>query len=507
MNAPIAAAAVAPAAFHIVPIAAFAPSSTRTQARRRARFSKEKLAELAANLKKVGVMEPVIARPHPKPTAAVKYEIVAGERRWLAADLAGLVEIPAMVRDVPDADLVALQLSENLERETIDQLGEAEGYDELRKLKKFSADQVADLLGVSRATVFNRLKLLDLCPEASAALEKGELTPSNAMLIARIGHHDTQRRALKESKQSDYSDGPMPYRELREHIEEHYMVDLKGAPFKLDDETLLPKAGSCVKCPKRTGNQNDLFADVKNPNVCTDPKCYDDKRQLVFHRAAAELEAKGRKVIAGAAARNLMPHADNGNDHISGGYTKLTERQYGSDGRGRTAAQILGPAFKPTFLQHPGTGKLIEVASNQAIAAALSGRKPEEEKGPKAKARRAAPKLDLPDLNDQVTERLIRLIGEKAPTKFNRGVLMSLVKIVYPEINARSNHLELIAKHYGWPKTAFRSGGYVSRTKLPKETAGFDERKQAQANARMKAKLAKASPLAKTKKTAKKVKK
>src|SRR5258708_37501719 len=61
--------------------------------------------------------------------------------------------------------------------------------------------------------------------------------------------------------------------------------------------------------------------------------------------------------------------------------------------------------------------------------------------------------------------------------KFNRGVLLSLVKIVYPEINARSDHLALIAKHYGWPTNAFRSGGYVSRTRLPQEAVGFDQPK------------------------------
>lgn len=546
MNAP-APAVLTQEAFKILALVELAPSTTRTQERRRARFTDKEISELADNLKMMGMMLPIIVRPHPKPTAVAKFEIVAGERRWLAAGKAGLVMAPVIVRAIADADLVQFQLTENLQRKTIDQLEEAEGYDELRKLKKINADQVADLLGVSRSTVFNRLKLLDLCPEARKALEEGKLSQSNAMLIARIGHRDTQRRVLKESAQSEWNGdpGPMTYRELREHIEEHYMVDLKGAPFKTDDEALLPKAGSCVKCPKRTGNQKDLFADVKNPNVCTDPKCYDDKRQIVFHGAAAELQAKGRKVIAGAEARKLMPHVEHGNDHIGGGYTKLTERHY-SGGQLRTVAQMLGPNFKPTLLQHPGTGKLIEVASTQAIAAAETGKKPKEDKASKAKKRPAASRLQLPDLDDQVTERLIKIIGEKAPAKFNRGILLSLAKIVFPEISARGDKLHMIAKHYGWPTTAFKGGGYWGRRGVPKQAAGFDEpklvllllyavfaagwgphgndsvldflginadkvretiiaeRKQAQANARMKAKLAKASPLVKSKKPGKK---
>lgn len=547
MNAPATPAALASAAFQIALIATLAPSTTRTQERRRRRFPKEKLAELAASVKQIGVMQPIVVRPHPKPVAPVKYEIVAGEHRWLAAGMAGLVEVNVIVREIADAELVQFQLTENLQRQTIDSLEEAEGYRELQVAKKLKAEQVADLLGVSRTTVFNRLKLLDLCPEAIQALEQGTLSASNALLIARIGHHDTQRKALKDSKNNEYDDGPMNYRELREHIQREYMVDLKGAPFKLDDAALLPKAGSCAQCPKRSGNQKDLFADVKNPNVCTDPKCYDDKRAAVLSKAAAELEAKGRKVIAGEAAKRLMPHFESGNEHVQGGYTKLTEREYGSDGKGRTVGQILGPDFKPTLIQHPGTGKILEVASTQAVASALSGKKPKAEKaGKAAKARPAAARLDLPDLDDQVTERLIKLIGEKAPKKFNRSVLLSAAMLIFPEINARSEKLELIAKHFDWPKNAFMSGSYASSRKVPKEVAGFDEpklillllyavfaahwgphgnpsildflgikdqkvreqiieeRKQALANARMKAKLAKTSPLVKSKPTKKK---
>lgn len=535
MNAPATPAALGSAAFQIALIATLAPSTTRTQERRRRRFPKEKLAELAASVKQIGVMQPIVVRPHPRPVAPVKYEIVAGEHRWLAAGLAGLVEVNVIVREIAEADLVQFQLTENLQRQTIDALEEAEGYRELQVAKKLKAEQVAELLGVSRTTVFNRLKLLDLCPEAIAAIEKGELTSSNAILIARIGHHDTQRRVLKESAQSQWNGdpGPMTYRELRDHIEEHYMIDLKGAPFKTDDEALLPKAGSCVKCPKRTGNQKDLFADVKNPNVCTDPKCYDDKRQIIFHRAAIELEAKGRKVIAGATAKKLMPH---GNDYVQGGYTKLTEHHYGSDGRARPVKDILGPGFKPTLIQHPETGKFIEVVGTQALAAALSGKKPKEEK-PSAKARPSAPKLDLPDLDDQVTMRLIKLIDEKAPKKFSRAFMLQMAKLVVPEINMRDS--DLVAEYHGWPPAAFDQSYHGTR--LPKQAESLDERglvvllvhaafaanrwsggrkrildvfgisenktretiieerKQAQVKARIKAKLAKASPLVKTK--------
>lgn len=563
MNAPTAPAALAPAAFQIALIATLAPSTTRTQERRRRRFPKEKLAELAASVRQIGVMQPIVVRPHPKPVAPVKYEIVAGEHRWLAAGMAGLVEVNVVVREIAEADLVQFQLTENLQRQTIDQLEEAEGYRELQTAKKLKAEQVADLLGVSRTTVFNRLKLLDLCPEAIAALEKGELTASNAILIARILHHDTQRQILKKALEGGYEEvkndkghyvhvkAPLGYRELKSLIEDEYMVDLKGSPFKLDDDASFSKAGSCAKCPKRTGNRTDLFADIKNPNVCTDPKCYDDKAQIVFRKRADELRAKGRKVIAGADAKKIMPNWGEryNDDRIGGGFTVMDERLYSSGASyGKTPKQILGKDYQPILVQHPGTGKLIEVASQQAIAAAAKGGKPgkdDDEDLPRSmKAKKQAPKIYLPNLDDQVTERLIQLIAEKAPKKFNRGVLVSIAKLALPQINSRHDKLDMIAKHFGWRGDAF--GRYGNGADFPKAAAGFDEtkimllflyavfaagwgphghedvleflnidadktretiiaeRRQAQANARAKAKLAKASPLVKTKKGKKK---
>jgi len=183
-------------------------------------------------------MQPIVARPIAKPLGPVKYEIVAGERRWLAADQAGLVEIPAIIRDVPDADLVTLQLTENLQRKTIDQLEEAEAYDELRKLRKINADQVAELLGCSRTTVFNRLKLLDLCPEAIKELDAGKLTPSVALLIARLPDPKMQAKAAKgclggndlgNFEPTETLEGPLTYTDAENYIKEEFTLRIEGA--------------------------------------------------------------------------------------------------------------------------------------------------------------------------------------------------------------------------------------------------------------------------------------
>lgn len=195
MNAPASAAVFAKPSLQLVALASLVPSKSHVQELRRARFTKESLQKLADDIKRNGLMQHPLVRP----IAGGKLEIVAGERRWLAAKLAGLTEIYVSVRELADEQALEQQLSENLQREDLHELEEAEGYEELMKLKKINADQVAAMINQSRSYVYARLKLLALCPEARKAFYAGELDSSRALLIARIGHHDTQRQAMKTS--------------------------------------------------------------------------------------------------------------------------------------------------------------------------------------------------------------------------------------------------------------------------------------------------------------------
>lgn len=537
MNAPTAPAALAPAAFQIALIATLAPSTTRTQERRRRRFPKEKLAELAASVRQIGVMQPIVVRPHPKPVAPVKYEIVAGEHRWLAAGMAGLVEVNVVVREIAEADLVQFQLTENLQRQTIDQLEEAEGYRELQTAKKLKAEQVADLLGVSRTTVFNRLKLLDLCPEAIAALEKGELTASNAILIARIGHHDTQRKALKDAFGDSWS-GPLSYKQLRERIQRHYMVELKNLPFKLEDATLT-KAGSCTACPKRTGNNKDLFADVKNPNTCTDPKCLEDKVRAHGDRERKEFEAKGGKVITGGAAKEIFATGYD-RDRVGGGFTSLDTTVF-DDPKNRKAGQIVDKEAIE-LVQHPDTGIVHQVVRTSAVTEALNakGIKTQAQKLAQSRIKREKTRIakDGPTddrVDELYEERLFAAVHAK-----NLGPLSTddlrriaafilcrmdiLVDVVAKAWNLKTGYLDQkdalrIAEKYSPAQLgqllrevivndsldvgnlkeleALAKRLKIDPKKLRKDLVA--ELKTKAANEQMKAKLAKASPLVKTK--------
>lgn len=473
MNAPTPLAAVQPTIV-MVAIGNLVPSKTHIQELRRQRFDPKLIGELAESIKAVGVLQAILVRPLGK-----KMEIVAGERRYLAAKLAGLADIPATPRELTDDQVLEVQLIENLQREGLHELEEAEGYEELMKLKKISADAVADMVGRSRSYVFKRTKLLALCPEARKAFYAGELDASRALLIARIGHHDTQRAALKDVTKGEYGRGPMSYREALDYIQREYMLRLKDAPFDLEDVDLVPKAGTCQACPKRTGNQQELFGDVKSGDVCTDPKCFDDKRQAHFSANRKKLEAAGKKVIYGDAAKKVLPNwqetrgSDLHRNHLQGGYVPLDEVSYASGSRGRKVADLLGADYEPVLIQHPGSGKIIEVATQQAVAKA--SQKPGSKSAPTRAAKKPA-KPAGPDVDEALRARLIKLIHEKAPKEIGKGQLQILVGRLLSHLNVRQEELADVAAQWGWDRKAFASGGYHSTRKLPKPAMALDVR-------------------------------
>jgi ParB/RepB/Spo0J family partition protein len=461
-----------------IPLAAITPSETHIQALRRKRFTKESLAELAESIRKVGVLQAIVVRPLKALRGLAKFELVAGERRWLAAKEAGVAHIIATVRELSDEQVLEVQLIENLQREGLHELEEAEGYEELMRLKKINADQLAEMVGKSRSYVYARAKLLALCPEARKAFYAGELDASRALLIARIGHHDTQRQALK-----DLTDGvatwggrrpgeALSYREAHQHILKTYMLKLSNAPFDIKSVTLLPKVGDCIACPKRTGNQADLFGDVKSADVCTDPKCFDDKRQAHYLVAVKEHEAKGRKVIHGEEAKKAFSEWDSKHDHMrdtmSDRYVPMSGHAWVGH-RQQTVRDILGEDYEPLLIQHPGTGKLFEVATQQAVQAAVQRENKPGAKGRATSSKPAKPKG--PDVDEVLTERLAKLIHEKAPKEFGKPWYLTLAKQMREHLSTRD--LDAVALAWGWKPNAF-SSGYSRR--LPAEVAKLGER-------------------------------
>jgi ParB family transcriptional regulator, chromosome partitioning protein len=242
----------------------------------RRQFDEANLAELAGNIQLHGVLQPVLVRPLPGGEANL-YELVAGARRYRASKLAGRETIPATVRELTDTQCLELQLIENLQRADVHELDEARGYAALMQLQpeNYTVEVLAEKIGRSEKYVYARLRLMHLMDQAQEAFYVGRLTVAHAFEIARLQPND-QRRALQEcfpnhrsttSALKDRKAEAVTVRELREWIEREIHLDITNAPFDPRDELLLPGAGSCAACPKRTGNNPLLFLEVRQKSI------------------------------------------------------------------------------------------------------------------------------------------------------------------------------------------------------------------------------------------------
>jgi ParB family transcriptional regulator, chromosome partitioning protein len=273
----------------------------------RSRYDERKLAELAANIQQHGVLQAIVVRPHAN-GAPDTFELVAGSRRYRASKLARRETIPGTVRELTDAESREIQLIENLQREDVHELDEACGYAALLELEPNSCtvETIALKVGCSPAYVNGRLQLLNLIEEAKQAFRAAKLTVSPAFEIARLQEKD-QHRALREcfpehrSPSAVLKDGKaksVTVRELRVWIEREVHLDLANAPFDPQDADLLPSAGSCAKCPKRTGNNPLLFPEANlKKSTCIDRGCFHAKVVALVQIRVKLVEAEGEKAI------------------------------------------------------------------------------------------------------------------------------------------------------------------------------------------------------------------
>jgi ParB family chromosome partitioning protein len=154
----------------------------------------ETLQELADSIKAQGVVQPIVVRPIDAPVAgqSQRYEIIAGERRWRAAQMAGLTEIPAVIRRIPDEAAIAVALIENIQRENLNPLEEARALERLINEFALTHQQAAEAVGRSRAGVSNLLRLLELAPEVSERVEKREIEMGHARALLALSNRKHQ---------------------------------------------------------------------------------------------------------------------------------------------------------------------------------------------------------------------------------------------------------------------------------------------------------------------------
>jgi len=150
-------------------------------------FPADKLKELADSIRASGVVQPVLLR-----RSNGRYQLIAGERRWRAARLAGLAAIPAVVRDIGDRDALELALTENLLREDLNPIEAAHGYETLQQKHGLSHEEIAARLGLDRSTVTNTLRLLRLTPEVQEMITQGEISSGHARALLGLDSRPAQ---------------------------------------------------------------------------------------------------------------------------------------------------------------------------------------------------------------------------------------------------------------------------------------------------------------------------
>ncbi|OGB26221.1 MAG: hypothetical protein A3I66_00795 [Burkholderiales bacterium RIFCSPLOWO2_02_FULL_57_36] len=345
----------------------------------RTTFDLAYLNELAATIKPAGrVLQAILTRPlpasrladtahmRPRPT----HEIVFGACRYRSSKIAGLKKIRTTVEDLTDAQVLVVQLIENLKRKDLTELEEAEGYRRLMDESGLSVDAIAKEIDKSRSYVFARLKLLDIGTEGRTALRDGKLDASRALLIARIPDGKLQAKAVKEITIGDYYSGgePMSYRKAAEWVQNNYMLKLSAAKFKITDASLVPAAGTCMVCPKRTGHDPDLFSDVKSADVCTDPTCFHKKEEAHAATLVKEAKDKGQTVIAGKEAQELM--TTNGQTKFKG-YRRLDVAEDSPTDqplRKIIGQQMQAEGVTPVMIAHPQKkGELVAALPNEVV--------------------------------------------------------------------------------------------------------------------------------------------
>jgi ParB/RepB/Spo0J family partition protein len=297
------------------PLDAFTPSATN-----RKTFTPASLNEMSNSILEKGVVQPIIARlvsaieDEERRAAALKtgakYEIVAGERRWRGSKLSATTAIPSIIRDLNDHDALLIQTIENAQRENPHPLEEAGQYDELLRKGPTTVKELAARTGKNYTYIYGRISLLRLPERMKAALRDQKVSLPVALLIARIPNAVVAEEAAKRILKGDSYGHPLTLRNAQQFIFEQCMMQLKGAPFDPKDKTLVPDAGPCALCPKRTGNEKELFADVGRADVCTDIVCFRAKCDAARARLLANAKEEGKAVLSSEESAQLYPHHD-----------------------------------------------------------------------------------------------------------------------------------------------------------------------------------------------------
>jgi ParB/RepB/Spo0J family partition protein len=318
---------------NVIDIALELLSPSKTNPRKT--YDEESLNGLAASIREQGVLQAIVARPDPwhklgedrsKPNG--HYEIVAGERRWRAAKLAGLKFIPVSVKVLSDIDVAEIQLTENEQRKDVEPLDQGHAYRNLveQLAKKDAArkredliDDVAKRIGKSARHVYARMKLTELTPELQKDLAAGWISPSHADELVRLCPKDQKEFAsahLYHFVNEEFergNEGPKfanSVRYVKDKIAKEYQLDLTKPPFPAEDVSLVPAAGPCSKCINNSINSPLMEGAAKSKATCMDRACFAKKREaFVAIEAAKQKPVAAKPEILRVTPAHELPHS------------------------------------------------------------------------------------------------------------------------------------------------------------------------------------------------------
>jgi ParB family chromosome partitioning protein len=227
----------------------------------RTRMDEASLAELADSIRVRGVIQPIIVRP----VGGNQYEILAGERRWRAARLAGLDRVPAVIREVPDEAALGIGLIENIQREDLNPLEEARGLKRLIDEFRLTHEQVATAIGRSRASVTNLLRMLELSPLVQEMVQDGRLDMGHARALLGIASRSRQDQLAQE-----VADKQLSVRETERMVQQATTAPAARTVATLDadsrrlQEELAESLGASVALKPRSGGKGSIVIEYSS---------------------------------------------------------------------------------------------------------------------------------------------------------------------------------------------------------------------------------------------------
>lgn len=427
-----------------------------SKANPRRRTDESALNELAENIKTHGVLQPILIRP----VNSNGYEIVCGERRWKASKTAGKETIPARIVNLTDGEALELAVIENLQRENVHELDEALGYKALIKQNPefYTVENIALKVGRSVSYVYQRLRLADLTPNVQAAFYAGKLTAGHAVEIARLQPRD-QERAFEEcfpghrttkAVLRDKDPRPISVRELRDWIQREIHLSLANAPFDVNDLNLLPAAGPCSTCPKRSGSNPLLFADsIKRADICTDRECFQQKRDALVQIRIKEVETAGEKPLRVS------------DSFVYYGQKPVPGVLYRPDFNDATAGDC--PTTVPAVVvEGKRAGTKLYVCTNpkcKTHSARSVGLSPEEKEARKKQAHELR-------VQQEYRKRLLAEVQKRVPNVLGRHELDVIAQNYFQQLGHDSQHR--LFKFFAWDEAKKKAvnGGYTDYAKL-----------------------------------------